>query len=120
MRTLLLAFGSFALAFTLMGQKVSESEQWRDVYDSLRGVSSLRPKSGFIPNEVTAIKVAEAVAIAQLGEAQIATERPFKADLRGDAWTVVGTLHPEGVPGGTAVIRLSKSTGAVLFAIHQQ
>jgi hypothetical protein len=65
-------------------------------------------------------RIAEAVAIGQWGEKQIVEERPFKARLRGGVWTVKGTLHPQGVPGGTAVIQLNKMTGAVLFAVHQQ
>ena len=53
---------------------------------------SIRPKAGFVSDEVTAIKIAEAVAIAQWGEKQIFTERPFKARLREGIWTVRGTL----------------------------
>ena len=115
MRTIFVA----ALAVALFGQKASESELWDDLDYSLKGATSLHPKNGFVPDEVTAIKIAEAVAAAQWGEKQIATERPFKARLRGGVWTVMGTL-PQGVPGGTAVVKLSKATGSVMFAIHQQ
>lgn len=96
-------------------------DEWTALDISLRqkSMKSKPPKDGFVPDASTAIRIAEAVAIAQWGEKQIAAERPFKARLRGDVWTIKGTLHPQGVFGGTAVIQLSKINGAVLFAIHQ-
>lgn len=96
-------------------------DEWKalDLSLSQKSMKSIRPKNGFVPDELTAIRIAEAVAIAQWGEKQIAEERPFKARLRGDVWTVQGTLHPKGAAGGTAVVQLSKISGAVLFAIHQ-
>lgn len=120
MRPVLVALCAAVLAVALFGQKGSESELWDDLDYSLKGATSLHPKNGFVPDEVTAIKIAEAVATAQWGEKQISAERPFKARLRGSVWTVMGTLHPQGIPGGTAVVKLNKATGAVMFAIHQQ
>lgn len=115
-----MVFCATALSISLFGQKGSEAELWNDLEYSLKGTTSLHPTNGFVPDEVTALKIAEAVAIAQWGEKQIAAERPFKARLRGSVWTIRGTLHSEGIPGGTAVIKLNKVTGAVMFAIHQQ
>jgi len=104
----------------VFGQKGPEAELWNALDWSLKGATSLHPAAGFVPDEKTAIKISEAVAIALWGEKQIAAERPFKARLRGNVWTIMGTLHPEGSPGGTAVIKLNRATGAVVFAIHQQ
>ncbi len=96
-------------------------DEWKalDLSLSQKSMKSIRPKNGFVPDEATAIRIAEAVAIAQWGEKRIAGEQPFKARLRGDVWTVMGTLHPIGAAGGTAVVQLSKTSGAVLFAVHQ-
>ncbi len=80
---------------------------------------TIHPKNGFVPDESTAVKIGEAVAIAQYGEKQISKEMPFEARLRGGIWTVVGTLHPQGAFGGTAVIQLSKTDGRIVFMTHQ-
>jgi hypothetical protein len=77
------------------------------------------PKGGFVPNEETAVKIAEAVLIPVYGEKQVLSERPFKATLKGDSWTVQGTLAcaPHCV-GGTALVEISKSTGQILQMFH--
>ena len=77
----------------------------------------LRPKDGFVPNEQTAERIAEAVLIPIYGEAEVRSERPFKAILANGIWTVRGTLPPNSL-GGTGVVRLAKSDGRILFMIH--
>jgi hypothetical protein len=96
-------------------------DEWQALDLSLkqRSMKSDIPKEGFVPNEQTAIAIGEAVATALYGGEQVATERPFRARLRGDVWTVKGTLRPTGAFGGTAVIQVSKRDGRVLFAVHQ-
>ena len=81
------------------------------------------PTAGYVPDAVTAVKIAEAVLIPVYGELKIASERPFKAKLDANVWTVDGTLHCadgkiETCPGGTARVRLSKNDGRILFMIH--
>lgn len=92
-------------------------------YSQTEQVPSFKPKEGFVPNAETAVKVGEAVLMPVYGEKQIVAERPFKATLQGDVWTVEGTLHcggPHGAPcpGGTAVVKISKSSGQILFMMH--
>ncbi|MFZ3215341.1 MAG: NTF2 fold immunity protein [Candidatus Acidiferrales bacterium] len=73
---------------------------------------SFAPKEGFVPNAETAVKVAEAVLLPVYGEEQIISERPFKAALDGDVWTVTGTLHCAGkalTPTAWAAQRLCMS-----------
>jgi hypothetical protein len=41
----------------------------------------------------TAVRIAEAVLIPVHGEQTVISERPFSAELRGDVWHVVGSLH---------------------------
>ena len=78
---------------------------------------SYEPPDGFIPNEKTAIRVAEAVLSPIYGEEQIVSERPFMAKLRFGVWKVAGTL-PEGMDGGVAEIKIAKKTGCILSVIH--
>ena len=86
----------------------------------------LRPKDGFVPDAVTATKIAEAVLIPMYGEKKIESERPFDAELTDGIWTVSGTLRcPDGqggtttrCVGGTATVKISKSDGRILFMIH--
>jgi hypothetical protein len=80
---------------------------------------SFKPTEGFVPNAETAVKVAEAVLVPVYGK-KVLSERPFHATLGGDVWTVEGTLHC-GAPrcnGGTAEVKISKSTGQILHMIH--
>ena len=82
--------------------------------------ASVKPKDGFVPNAETAVKVAEAVLVPIYGEKKISEERPFKATRQGDVWRVVGTLNCDSpnCVGGTAVVRISKTTGEIIFVGH--
>jgi NTF2 fold immunity protein len=82
--------------------------------------TSFKPKNGFVPDAATAVRIAEAVLIPVYGEKKILSERPFNASLQGDVWTVAGTLHC-GAPrcdGGSAEVKISKSSGQILNMIH--
>jgi hypothetical protein len=84
------------------------------------------PKDGFVPDAKTAVKIAEAVLIPVYGEKQVESERPFKAVVKNDVWTINGTLHcPDGMGGespfcfgGTAEVKLSKVDGRIMKMIH--
>jgi len=86
------------------------------------------PAGGYVPNEVVAVKIAEAVLIPVYGEEHIVSERPFHATLKDDVWTVEGTLTcPDGkggtttiCEGGTAEVKLSKRDARILSMIHYQ
>ena len=97
--TLFLVFGSAAVA---------------------RGQSAMRsyvPKNGFVPDGQTAIRVAEAILAPIYGEKQVASEHPLSAELKGDVWTVLGSL-PKGSTGGVAQVKISKKTGQILSVTH--
>lgn len=82
--------------------------------------ASVRPRNGFVPNAKTAVQIGEAVLIPVYGEKQIGSERPVTAKLQGDVWIVTGTLNC-GTPqcdGGTAVVKISKASGQILFMMH--
>jgi hypothetical protein len=77
------------------------------------------PKGGFVPNAETAVKIAEAVLVPVYGQKQVESERPFKATLQGDSWTVQGTLQcSPNCMGGTALVEISKSTGQIVQMFH--
>lgn len=75
------------------------------------------PKNGYVPDETTAIAVAEAVLVPIYGREKIQSERPFHAKLESGTWIVEGTL-PEGKEGGVATVKLLKSDGRILSVIH--
>jgi hypothetical protein len=89
-------------------------------YSQTSQVSSVKPRDGFVPDARTAVAIGEAVLIPVYGEKQIMSERPFTAALKGDLWTVAGTLNC-GTPlceGGTAVVKISKTSGQIVFMTH--
>jgi hypothetical protein len=113
------------LAFLVVSGGAQEPQResmdiWKAMEISLKGAKSINPKGGFVPDESTAVKIGEVAATAQYGEKMISQERPFRARLYGDTWLVIGTLHPEGADGGTAVVKVNKSDGRILFMTHQK
>lgn len=108
-------------AWTQPGSKPRPAEnEWDEAYHLARAARSDRPKNGFVPTESVAIRVAEGIAVGLYGEATAMHGRPFRARLRGDVWTVIGTLNPPGAYGGVAIIQISRRDGRVLFAHHTQ
>jgi NTF2 fold immunity protein len=81
------------------------------------GEHSFVPKNGFVPDEKTAIAIAEAVWAPIYGEKKIANEKPFKAKLKDGTWTVEGSL-PKLTVGGVAVARISQKDGCILSIGH--
>lgn len=75
------------------------------------------PPQGFVPDNVTAIAIAEAVLIPIYGRKATEAERPYVAKLQGSVWVVQGTVA-SGPNGGTATVRLSKSDGRILYVMH--
>ena len=73
------------------------------------------PKEGFVPNEETAIKIAEAVWLPIYGKT-IYKERPFKTKLIDNIWYVSGTLHSP--LGGVAEVEIDKTNGKILRVTH--
>jgi hypothetical protein len=70
-----------------------------------------------VPDEATAIRVAEAALIPVYGKKQIESERPFAAKLTGTTWFVFGHLQ-EGWVGGVAEVWIDKRDGHVLRYEH--
>ena len=78
---------------------------------------SYTPKEGFVPDEGTAIAIAEAVLIPIYGRKKVESERPYHVKLDSDVWVVGGSL-PQGRVGGVAIIKISKRDGRILYVNH--
>lgn len=78
-----------------------------------------KPKSGFVPDEATAIAIAVAVWKPIYGDKQIEGEKPYRGHLVGDVWHVDGSI-PEGVYGGAAHVEIAKGDGRILGMWHTQ
>jgi hypothetical protein len=77
------------------------------------------PPDGFVPDEETAKKIAEAIWLPIYGKS-VLRQKPYKAKLFDERiWVVEGTL--KGWPfvlGGTAYIEIDKNTGEILKLTH--
>ena len=86
-----------------------------DLWIQTKGVM---PPNGVVPDEETAIKIADAVWLAFYGE-DIYERTPFVATLDPitQVWYVLGTL-PENMFGGVPEIGIRKSDGKILYVIQ--
>jgi hypothetical protein len=83
------------------------------------GVHSFLPDSGFIPDSLTAIKVAEALLIPIYGAKQLRSELPLKAFRSDSNWIVEGSIPRDNV-GGVVHIELGRRDGRVLRVTHDE
>ena len=81
----------------------------------IKGESCL-PAGGYVVDDKTAVKIAEAVWLSIYGE-NIYKEKPFVAELRNDVWTVTGTIPDKSI-GGVAEIDIAKKDGRIVRVIH--
>lgn len=76
------------------------------------------PERGFVPDEDTAIRIAEAVWLPLFG-AHLDTKRPFRAYLDNDVWHVMGSL-PRHMLGGVPHAEIARLTGEILRVWHDR
>jgi len=76
-----------------------------------------KPKDGYVPNEITAVRIAEAVLLPIYTDKVIKAEMPLSATLIGGVWHVTGNL-PLLTDGGVAEVYISKETGEILHLAH--
>ena len=83
-----------------------------------KNVKGYIPNNGVVPDEETAIKIAEAVWLPIYGE-HIYSNQPFMAIYNETerCWYVKGSL-PETTVGGVPEIIISKSDGKILYINH--
>lgn len=78
------------------------------------------PEDGVIPDEITAVAVAQAVFRPVFGQEHTKEFLPYHAEFRDGVWTVYGTLKPPGARGGTPQLRINKRDGRVLEVWHSR
>jgi NTF2 fold immunity protein len=79
--------------------------------------AGVKPDAGFVPDEITATRVAEAILIPIYGKKEVESERPFSAKLLKGVWKVEGHLPPD-VDGGVAEVWIDKQDGKILRVTH--
>jgi len=81
---------------------------------------SYRPEQGFVPNEATAVAIAEAVWLPIYGKQTLDKERPFRAVMKNDVWTVTGTVDwvNKQDKGGVAIAEISRVDGRIIRVSH--
>ncbi len=77
------------------------------------------PAAGAVPDAKTALVIAKAILTPIYGD-ELRGEEPFHATLKGERWTVQGTLNCGGqsCKGGVAEILITKSDGRVVAISH--
>lgn len=73
----------------------------------------MEEKAGVVPDEQTAIKLAETILFRHFGERQVKTEMPYKVKLEGGVWSIRGSLSGEFV-GGVFYIDIRQKDACVL------
>ena len=79
--------------------------------------NSQKEINNYVPDEVTAKKIAEAIWCPIYGEKQIEAQKPFKVELKDNIWIVNGTMINNS-EGGVAYIEIQKSDCKILKVTH--
>ena len=81
------------------------------IYFSIGAVSVKQQpvQINYVPNETTAVKIAEAIWVGVWGEEKVNKSKPIKATLTDGIWHVVGTMPPTATKGGTMHMTLQAS-----------
>jgi hypothetical protein len=78
----------------------------------IEGKVHFLPANGFVPDSITAIRVAESVLKPIYGLGGVAEQRPFTARLSDDVWVVRGTI-PEMQTGSRIVVEIDKADARI-------
>jgi hypothetical protein len=84
--------------------------------DDRKNQSGYIPKSGFVPNKITAIKIAETIWLPIYGE-RIYRKKPYTVKLKNGVWIIEGTL-PTNSKGGVPYIEIQKTDGKILKVMY--
>lgn len=82
-----------------------------------------KPLNGYVPDEKTAIAIAEAVIVPIYGKREMKRERPYKAKLKNDEiWVVWGSIPYRwlGIMGGSIQVEILKKDGRILNVYHSK
>ncbi len=76
------------------------------------------PPNGFVPDSITAVRIAFAVWTPIYGQRTIQAEAPYHAHLEGAVWTVYGSMPSGDNVGGVAVVEIAKQDARILRVSH--
>lgn len=82
---------------------------------------SYMPSNGYVPDEATAVAIAEAILIPIYGASSINSQKPFSVSLDKDVWTVTGQRQSQSnrlILGGVFRIQISKIDARVTLVTH--
>ncbi len=71
------------------------------------------PKEGLVPDQETAIKIAEVVLFRLYGKESIIDQRPYRVKEEDSVWWIAGSMKKDTL-GFTFTIAISRQTGAIL------
>jgi hypothetical protein len=77
-------------------------------------VDALVATHGVVPDEVTALRVAEAVLIGAYGEHAVAQQQPLTANLFQEVWWINGSPPPHSFGRGKMHVEISSRDGRIL------
>lgn len=119
---------AFALAYPYLQDRDSLEVQRRalvaraesyDPRNEIPGEARYGPPRGPIPDERTALAVAESVWTEIYGAKGIALQRPYLAQVAKGRWHVQGTL-PRSAVGGVAYVILAQDDGRIIKIWHEK
>lgn len=82
-------------------------------------VHSYVPEHGFVPNETTAVEIAQAILVPIYGDAAIEKQKPFVVTLSQNVWTIEGSSPKDGI-GGVFLLKLARRDARVLRLTHSK
>ena len=112
------------LAIVVCVAQRAHSRSWAGEYLALQ---TNNPPPIAVPDEATAVKIAEKILVKVYGEKHIESERPFKAVLLKGIWRVGRTLYckdehgnvvTNACVGGVAMAEVRQRDGRVLMTTH--
>jgi NTF2 fold immunity protein len=114
---LYLAIIALSLSIAIAGQSSNNHEEFAYARHEMKSSRSFVPKNGYVPDKDTAIAIAYAVSVPVYGKESVDAEKPFRAEVDGGKWIVLGTLHGQ-TSGGTLIVQIDRNTGTISYLNH--
>src|SRR6185436_1096198 len=107
----------------VMGAALGLSSYSQNSFAAAKTPGGVSPHEDWVPDEETAIRIAEAVSRAQVGDKELAKIKPFKAELNGDTWMLKSRIGLGGDANGNNGIRgiaitIHRNTGEILELLY--
>jgi hypothetical protein len=78
-----------------------------------------RDKKDMVPDEKTAVKIAEAILTARFGENSVKVQLPLRGNNSyGEMWIVQGTQSGPSHTGGGMAVRINKHSGCIVNVLE--